>query len=97
VHGAAPHAARPLCGAPVEGTGEHVPALMSQAWHWPVHAVSQQKPSTQLPLAHSAVPAHAWPLGRCTHVPPLQRGVFDPQSAFVQQLVARMHAPAHSL
>jgi hypothetical protein len=39
--------ARPVRGAPA--TALHVPALpdSAQASHWPVHAVSQQTPSTQ--------------------------------------------------
>jgi hypothetical protein len=41
------HAVRAPCGLPV--TGVHVPTApaMSQAWHWPSHAVSQHAPSTQ--------------------------------------------------
>ena len=37
------HLSRVPCGAP-EGTGEHVPCLplISQAWHWPEQALSQQ-------------------------------------------------------
>jgi hypothetical protein len=44
-------AVRAPCGAPA--TGVQVPLLpaTSQAWHWPLQAVSQQTPSTQLPLA----------------------------------------------
>jgi hypothetical protein len=62
------HAARCPCGLPF--TCEHRPcaAATSHAWHCPVHAVSQQKPSTQKPLSHwspavqaapfSAIPEH---------------------------------------
>jgi hypothetical protein len=43
---------RAPCGVPP--TGQHVPSWSgtSHASHCPVHAWSQQKPSTQLPLAH---------------------------------------------
>jgi hypothetical protein len=51
--------------------------------------LSQQTPSTQLPLAHS-VPEHAWPFGLPTQVPLLQMGLLLPQSPLAQQLVARM-------
>ena len=52
-------AVRVPCGPPVAGA--HVPALpaMSHASHWPPHARSQQKPSTQLPVAHSWSPPQA--------------------------------------
>jgi hypothetical protein len=47
-------AACPGWGALFAGTGAQVPALplTSQAWHCPPHALSQQKPSAQWPLAH---------------------------------------------
>ena len=47
-------------------TGLQVPALpaTSQASQAPVHAVSQQTPSTQLPLLHSRPVTHAVPCGR---------------------------------
>jgi hypothetical protein len=40
-------AGRAPCGVPATAT--QVPALpaTSQAWHWPLQAVSQQTPSTQ--------------------------------------------------
>ena len=52
-----PHAVRVPWGGPT--TGEHVPAIgASHASHSPVHAVSQQTESTQLPVAHwAALPA----------------------------------------
>jgi hypothetical protein len=49
------------------GAGVQVPlALAPSAWlhtsHCPLHALSQQKPSAQLPLAQvDAPPGHAWP------------------------------------
>jgi hypothetical protein len=41
-------------GALFAGVGEQVPSLpaTSHAWHWPLHALSQQKPSVQWPLKH---------------------------------------------
>ena len=60
-------AARPAAGAgrasavglPLAlDTVVHAPGAVarSHAWHWPVHAESQQTPSTQKPLAHSVAP-----------------------------------------
>jgi hypothetical protein len=53
------HGARPPCGGSFE-TVVHVPSAVgrSQAWHCPVHAESQQCPSTQKPLAHSVALPH---------------------------------------
>jgi hypothetical protein len=55
-------AGREPCGAP-EATVVQVPGLpaTSQAWHWPLQAVSQQRPSTQFPLAHSPLPPQEVP------------------------------------
>jgi hypothetical protein len=49
---APPHAGRDPCGAPV--TCEQTPGMvgLSHASHWPVHARSQQTPSTQCPFKH---------------------------------------------
>jgi hypothetical protein len=49
---ASSHCGRAPCGAPF--TTEHVPTepATSQAWHFCEHAVSQQTPSTQSPVAH---------------------------------------------
>ena len=57
----AAHAVREPCGAPL--TGEQVPTLpvTSQASHCPLHAVSQQLPSTQNPDVQSLFTAHATP------------------------------------
>ena len=57
------HAVRELCGAPA--TAVHVPALpgTSHASHWPLHALSQQTPSTQLPEPHSLDFEQATPSG----------------------------------
>ena len=43
----------------------HVPALPAtlQASHWPVHALSQQYPSTQVPLPHWLPAVHVAPFG----------------------------------
>jgi hypothetical protein len=53
--------------------GEQVPTLpaTSQASHWPLQAVSQQTPSTQLALEHWLPPPQLVPLPSCaTHTPP---------------------------
>jgi hypothetical protein len=57
------HAVRPPCGAPL-GTVVQVPGLLttSHAWHCPVHAESQQRPSTQKPLVHWPGAVHVAPL-----------------------------------
>jgi hypothetical protein len=64
---APPHAPLPLqavrapCGGPLTAT--HRPTLpwTSHASHWPLQARSQQKPSAQVPLAHSFAAAQAYP------------------------------------
>ena len=45
------------------GFGEQVPIapVTSHAWHWPVHAVSQQTPLTQNPPAHCVPVVHVRP------------------------------------
>jgi len=55
------HAWRLPCGAP--STGAQTPALpgTSQAWHWPLHAWSQQTPSAQNPEAHWFAPPQITP------------------------------------
>ena len=65
-HGAAPepvHAVRDPCGCPL-GTRTHVPTLppTSHALHCEVQLVSQQTPSTQLPVAHWVPTVHTCPL-----------------------------------
>jgi hypothetical protein len=54
-------AVRAPWGAPV--TAAQLPTLpaTSHASHWPVHAVSQQTPSTQEPLAHWPGPPQVSP------------------------------------
>jgi hypothetical protein len=54
-------AIRPPLGIPT--TGVHVPSapVAAQVSHWPVHAPSQQKPSTQKPVGHDVALVHAWP------------------------------------
>jgi hypothetical protein len=48
------HGWRPPCGSPPAGTVVHLPTfgMTSHAWHWLVHTVSQQKPSTQWAESH---------------------------------------------
>jgi len=61
-------------------TFAHVPfgipvMALEQAWHCPVHVLSQQKPSTQVsPLMQLPVPVHAlpWP-SRPVQWPPVQK------------------------
>ena len=57
------------------GLGLHVPTLPArlQASHESPHAVLQQTPSTQLPLAHWLAAEHVGPMGFLgTHDPELQ-------------------------
>jgi hypothetical protein len=37
------------------------PPVTLHAWHCPLHALPQQNPSTQNPLAHSPSPLHVFP------------------------------------
>jgi hypothetical protein len=63
LHGAVPaQAVRVARGVPV--TGVHLPTwvVSLQLSHWPVHALSQQTVSMQLPVEHSAVVVHFEPL-----------------------------------
>jgi hypothetical protein len=79
---AAAHAARPPRGLPL--TGLHTPAL-SHASHWPVHAVSQHTPSTQLPFAHcEAAPQAAPPARFATQMPPEQNSAAAQSVSAVQ-------------
>jgi hypothetical protein len=54
-------AVRALRGAPATGVQVPTLPLSAQASHWPVHAVSQQTPSTQRCDPHWFAPAQAWP------------------------------------
>jgi len=45
---------------------------MLQAWQAPHEPLPQHTPSTQAPLAQSALEKHAWPTGRPTQLPALQ-------------------------
>ena len=60
--------AHSFCGSVALAIGPHTPLFPEpliaalQAVHGPVHAVSQQKPSTQLPEAHCVPVVHAAPL-----------------------------------
>ena len=88
------HAGRVPCGGPLT-TVAQVPTLpaTSQAWHWPLHAVSQQTESTQLPVWHWFVEVHEFPaasLGTHTfaeHQSPAM------QSLSVEQLPRQAVAP----
>jgi hypothetical protein len=88
----AEHSAR---GSVPASAALHVPRLFvaAQVWQLPVQAVLQQTPSTQKPLAQSAVAAQAVPLISCgTQTPAAQ---WDPavQSAFEPQVTAQELAP----
>src|SRR5438477_464737 len=65
---------REPCGAP-EVSVEQVPSLptTSHASHWPVQAVSQQRPSTQELDAQSPLARHAVP-SACAKVAAIVRG-----------------------
>src|ERR1700733_4942054 len=70
------HAARVPCGVPL-GTGTQRPTdpATSQAWHEPVHALSQHTPSTHAaPLpAHESATEQGWLWrSRAAHAPSLQ-------------------------
>jgi hypothetical protein len=66
-----PQAPRLPRGCPLV-TAEHVPgaAGRSQASHFPLHSLLQQKPSTQWPLMQSPPTEQALPLGLAPHEPP---------------------------
>jgi hypothetical protein len=81
------HGSRFPWGAPV--TAEHTPSTPTDAQnsHCPVQALSQQLPSTQKPLAHSAGAPHRAPFGFFVHWLALHVAGAT-HSAFVVQLVA---------
>ena len=63
LHGACPaHAVRVPRGVPI--TGVHLPGVVGslQLSHWPTQLLSQQTPSTQLPLVQSMVDTQTVPL-----------------------------------
>jgi hypothetical protein len=74
-------------GALPFATGEQVPTFPAtlHAWHWPVHATSQQTPSTHSPLAHIDETVHAAPCPSAaphvcfvgSHVSPVAQSAFD--------------------
>jgi hypothetical protein len=72
-------------------TATHAPCapLASHASHSPVHAVAQQKPSTQKPLVHAVAFEHVMPSG-CffAHTPLLQK-------PSVAQSVSSVHRVVH--
>jgi hypothetical protein len=79
---------------PPAGTGAQVPADEGRAQdrHVPVHAVRQQAPCAQKPLAHSAPSAHAAP-GALSPQEPLAHSAGASQSASVAQLALHAEAP----
>ena len=76
----------------------HVPILPSSAhpWHWPVHAPSQQTPSTQKLLAHWLPAVQLAPLlSLDVHVPDAQRSPVM-HSLSTTQAVLQAEAEAHA-
>ena len=75
-------------------TLEHVPltptlSAAEQAWHVPLHAVLQQKPSTQLPLLHVLPPAHVVPFAFFTTQFDIMQYADEPHCASELQLVGQ--------
>jgi len=100
-HDAAPWSEHePLGSAPPFFTLAQVPlvppvAAAEHAWHWPPHALLQQKPLTQKPLRHWSLTVHAvlW-ASFARHLPPLHQKPPLKQSESCVQLV--VHAlPEH--
>jgi len=78
-------AVRALRGAPA--TGVQVPALplSAHASHWPVHAVSQQTPSTQCCDPHWFAPPQAWPgVSSGTQTPAEHQSPFEQSESALQ-------------
>ena len=64
------------------------------AWQVPLHAVLQQRPSTQKPLEHSAFCVHARPCARSPHWPrPLQLVVPGHSTSGSVPVVTLEHVP----
>jgi hypothetical protein len=90
----APSSAHSLAGSVPAATGEQVPILPAtlQAWQVPLHAVSQQAPSMQWPVAHSPPAVQSAPMDFLGwQIVPTQYAP-NAQSALVMQLVRQ--APA---
>lgn len=91
---------RPFGSAVPEATGKQLPAMAPgtlQLRHRPVagsslHALSQQIPSVQWPLTHSALPVQAVPLGLSPHVL-LMQVYGTTQSALETQLDLQVVGP----
>jgi hypothetical protein len=67
----AAQASRVPCGAPTVGVQVPWWPAMSHAWHCPLHAWSQHRPSTQKLLAHWSAAPQAAPDDFCGwHTPP---------------------------
>ena len=84
-------ALRALRGPPA--TGVQMPALpaSAQASHWPVHAVSQQRPSTQCCDPHWFAPPQAWPCASSATQTPAEHQLPAVQSESASQ------SPLHAL
>lgn len=66
-------ACREPWGAPLTAVQTPTRPATSQAWHWPLHALLQQIPSTQLPFTHAFDALQAPPSAIFgTHAPELQ-------------------------
>ncbi len=90
--------AQSLSGSWPFATGPHTPSrpwpflVAEQASQVPEHAVSQQKPSTQLPLVHWLVAVHALPSPRSSVQTPLVPTVAVPQNWVAPQFASAVHA-----
>jgi hypothetical protein len=97
LHAVAEHS---VSGSTPVGIGAQAPSLppvlsATQAWHSPVHAVSQQTPSTHLRLVHSSLALQLRPLALVAHRPvPVQ--VCPPGHSFAGSVPAVMgpHMPS---
>ncbi|MEO5768666.1 MAG: hypothetical protein ABIS92_09980 [Polyangia bacterium] len=92
----AAHAARPFRGAWSAASAVHFPSApaRSHAWHEPVHAVSQQRPSTQLPDTHWLAAVHLLAFGTLPHEPITHGCPWQSLSA-VQVVAQPVPSPLH--
>ena len=83
------HAALVPCGFPEIGEQLPVAVARSHASHCPEHALLQQTPSTQKPLAHESFEVQAVPAGlACLHLRFCKsQNEFGEQSAFEAQVM----------
>jgi hypothetical protein len=84
------HATRDPCGIPV--TAVHVPAILSHASHCPVHAESQQNPSTQCALAQLEDAEHDVPFV-ALHTPVASHVLMPVHVSGSDAFITATHAP----